>query len=257
MKKWLINPIMRDSDTDDSHALGLRRKVIQSKPFLRRIYQEWYQWVVSSILLSDGRVLELGSGMGFLADYIPGLFTSEVIPSGHVSLITDARDIPIAGSSLHSIVLIDVFHHIPDARRFLVEVVRTLRVGGLLILVEPWMTSWSRFIYTQFHPEPFLPNASNWEFPSKNPLYSANGALSWIVFKRDRAMFEQEFPLLKIVQIQPFMPFRYLLSGGITYRSFQPGWSFPFWKSMENCLSPWFPSLGMFVKIILRRTDDD
>jgi hypothetical protein len=39
-----------------------------------------------------------------------------------------------------------------------------------------------------------------------------------------------------IQTIKPMMPFRYLVSGGVSMRSFMPGWSFSFWRGLENML---------------------
>ena len=42
----------------------LRRQIIQSKRFLRTIYDEWYRDIVAALPPGDGPVLELGSGPG-------------------------------------------------------------------------------------------------------------------------------------------------------------------------------------------------
>ena len=47
------------------------------------------------------------------------------------------------------------------------------------------------------------------------------------------------------------MPFRYLLSGGVSLRSLVPGWSFALWRNLENLLRPWMKSLAMFALIVL------
>jgi len=49
------------------------------------------------------------------------------------------------------------------------------------------------------------------------------------------------------------MPFRYLLSGGVSGRSLMPGWSFTFWRKLENLLQPWMNHLAMFALIVLRK----
>ncbi|MBK8443443.1 MAG: hypothetical protein IPL35_08515 [Sphingobacteriales bacterium] len=54
---------------------------------------------------------------------------------------------------------------------------------------EPANTAWGRFFYQNFHHEPFQPEAASWEIPSTGPLSGANGALPWIIFKRDIDLF--------------------------------------------------------------------
>jgi hypothetical protein len=80
-------------------------------------------------------------------------------------------------------------------------------------------------------------------------------ALPWIMFVRDRNQFEREFPQWRVVSLSPFMPFRYLISGGASMRSLMPAWTFGLWRAVENALTPWSKHLGMFVHIVLERTD--
>jgi hypothetical protein len=72
--------------------------------------------------------------------------------------------------------------------------VRSLRPGGRMIMLEPWVTPFSRLIYGFAHHEPFAPAAGDWGFAAGDRLLAANGALPWIVFERDRSRFEAEFP---------------------------------------------------------------
>jgi hypothetical protein len=120
-------------------------------------------------------------------------------------------------------------------------------------MIEPWVSSWSRFVYTRFHHEPFRPEAEDWSFPSVGPLSGANGALPWIVFVRDRKRFEAEFPALAIEEIRPFLPFRYLLSGGVGMRSLMPDFTHSMWKGIERILAPQMHRLAMFAYVSLRR----
>ena len=120
-------------------------------------------------------------------------------------------------------------------------------------MIEPWTTAWSRLIYTRLHHEPFDPGASAWTLPAGGPLSGANGALPWIVFERDRVAFEQAFPQWRVRSIEPFMPFRYLVSGGVSMRSLMPAMTFPLWRGFETLLRPWMSSLAMFALIVLDR----
>jgi hypothetical protein len=51
------------------------------------------------------------------------------------------------------------------------------------------------------------------------------------------------------------MPFRYLISGGVSMRTLMPAWTFGLWRAVENALAPWSRHLGMFAQIVLERTD--
>ena len=230
----LSHPLTRGLDPDDPQTTLLRRRIINDKPFLRRIYAEWYQHLCVRLPIDAGKVLEIGSGAGFLAEFVPGLITSEVFPLEGVELVEDATALSFADGSLDAIVMTDVLHHIPQVERFFAEAARTLRVGGRLLMLEPWHTAWSRFIYQRFHPEPFRPNAPDWSLPPGGPLSSANGALPWIVFDRDRLRFEAEFPQLRIASITPLMPTAYLASGGVSMRSLAPGFLYSTVRGLER-----------------------
>ncbi len=80
-------------------------------------------------------------------------------------------------------------------------------------------------------------------------------ALPWMMFVRDRARFEREFPEWRVESISPFMPFRYLLSGGVSMRGLAPSWTFGLWRAFERALHPLDHHLGMFARIVLERTD--
>jgi SAM-dependent methyltransferase len=253
LRRWLAHPLTAGLDLDDPATTGLRKEIVQSKPFLRAVYDEWYATLATQLPEISGAVLELGSGAGYCEKFIPGVITSEVFFHPTVQLAADAQQLPFADSSLRAIVFTDVLHHMPDVGRFFAEARRCLRTGGRIVMIEPWVSAWSRFVYTKLHHEPFRPDATDWAFPSSGPLSAANGALPWIVFVRDRKVFEAEFPELAIGEIRPFLPFRYLLSGGVGMRSLMPGFTHPLWLRLERAMNGEMPHFAMFAVICLQR----
>lgn len=174
---------------------------------------------------APGIILELGSGGGFLKEIIPQAKTSEVVPIPAIDLVCDAcSDLPFKDGELRAILLVDVLHHLPDTPAFFKIASDKLRSGGRIIMIEPWNSTWSRLIYQHLHHEPFDPAAQSWSFPSEGPLSSANGALPWIIFRRDRERFTELFPQFCILKCQGLMPISYLLSGGVSLRAMAPGW---------------------------------
>lgn len=253
LKAWLAHPLTRHRDIDDPAVTHLRRHIIRNKKFLKLIYDEWYRLIAAAIPIGEAPVLELGSGAGFLNNYISNLISSELFICPNIDLVADAQTLPCANASLRGIVMTNVLHHIPAPRHFFSEIIRCVYPGGQIAMIEPWVTPWSSLIYTRLHHEPFDPEATAWEFPSYGPLSGANGALPWIIFKRDRAEYERVFPELHIVSITPLMPFRYLLSGGVSLRTLMPGWSFRWWCQLEASLQSLNIDLAMFALIVLRR----
>ncbi len=251
LRQKLTLPKLRGLDVDDPRLTALRREVIREHALLRRIYETWYGLIAAALPPGPGPVLELGSGGGFFQELHPGAIASEIFYLPYVQAVLDGRQLPFASASLRAICMVDVLHHIPDVWAFIGEAARCVRPGGAVTMIEPWTTPWSRFVYARLHSEPFRPDAQEWEFPSRGPLSSANGALPWIVFRRDRAVFEREFPEWEIAGLRAMMPFVYLLSGGVSMRPLMPGWTWGLWMAFEKLFPP--HKWGMFAQITLRR----
>ncbi len=253
LSRVLAHPKLADLDIDDPRTTEVRREIIREKPFLQAIYREWYAMIVARLRPGDGRVLELGSGAGFLSEAMPEVIKSDILPVKEIDLVTDACFLALRDGTLRAIVFTDVLHHIAAPRDFLREAVRVLRPAGRIVMIEPWVTPWSRFVYGRLHHEPFHPENDSWEFPMSGPLSGANGALPWIIFERDRGRFEAEFPSLHLIETRLLMPFRFLLSGGTSNRALIPSWSFGAMKTVEQALGPFLSKLAMFALVVIEK----
>jgi hypothetical protein len=120
-------------------------------------------------------------------------------------------------------------------------------------MIEPWVSPWSRLIYTRLHHEPFEPEVGDWRHSSNGPLSGANGALPFIIFKRDQAIFESEFSDLEVSTIVPFMPFRFLVSGGVSMRNLMPAFAFPIWTQLERWMKPHMDQWAMFALLAVTK----
>jgi SAM-dependent methyltransferase len=242
--KYDITTHLDDPDTTVKH-----REIILSKVFLKKIYTKWYADFVNKIPgLPAGKLLEIGSGGGFLKELIPELITSDIMPLDHCDMIISAEEMPFEKNELSGIFMLNVFHHIPKPYLFLKEAERTLKPGGKIIMIEPANSAFGRWIYKTFHHEPF-DIKGDWEIASSGPLSGSNQALPHIYFERDRKKFEQQFTQLKIQSINYHTPVLYLLSGGVSRKALMPVWAFPFWNFIEKMLHPIRRQLGMFQTI--------
>lgn len=234
---------------DDPATTILRKGIIRKNRFLFLLYCEWYRMLISSLVESRD-VLELGSGGGFFDEYLPRVITSDIFELPGVQLIVDAQCLPLPQRSLDAIVMTNVFHHISDVDLFFREATRCLRPGGRLVMIEPWRTAWSERIYKTLHSEPFE-SESGWGVSGSGPLSCANGALPWIVFYRDREIFERNYPALRVIKVRPIMPFSYILSGGVSRRGVIPGWAYQPIRLCERALFERF--WAMFSLIIVEK----
>jgi SAM-dependent methyltransferase len=252
--EWFRQPeTIGIKDFDDPATTLLHAKIIQKKPFLKKIYIDFYKQFEKVASNSENQVfVELGSGGGFLKEVMPNVITSDVLKLPNVDKVFSAVDMPFKNKSVDAFFMIDVLHHVTEPKAFFKEALRCLKNGGKIVMIEPANTLWSRFIYKNFHHELFDPQA-RWDLPDGGPLSHGNSALPWIIFSRDRIIFEEEFPSLQIVSIRNHTPLRYLLSGGLTLRQLVPSFTYPIVKGIEYLLSPLDDLLGMFQTIELEK----
>ena len=85
-------------------------------------------------------------------------------------------------------------------------------------------------------------------------MSGANQALSYLVFDRDLRRFRAEHPSLEIVHRDVLPSFvRYLVSGGLNFRSLLPDFASPLLKAGEFLLSPLRHVLGLHRVIVLKK----
>ena len=129
---------MKMAHTEERQALRtatteLRRQIIQQKSFLWKIYDEWYRMMAEPLPVINKPVLELGSGAGFLGQYVSNLVTSEVFVCSKIDIVLNGLHLPFRNGSFSAIVMADVLHHLPDVRRFFSEASRCIPPGGLSV----------------------------------------------------------------------------------------------------------------------------
>lgn len=252
---WLKLPEFRDMRGMDDHFFSLlQASAIRKKHFLRKLYADFYIEMKNALPDKPGRalVIEVGSGGGFIKEIIPNVITSDILMIPNVNLIFSALHMPFKEEAIDVFLMRDVLHHIGDAEIFFKEANRCLKVGGKIIMIEPSGTTLNQFFYRNFHYEDF-DRSGSWRFKKGSNLFSANGALPWIIFSRDRQRFESEFTDFKISKIKIHTWLRCLLSGGISMRQIVPACLYTIIKTIEILLSVLNRWLGMFMTIELEK----
>jgi SAM-dependent methyltransferase len=240
-------------DLDDPRTTLAHREIILNKPFLKKLYEEYYTIFLNETeTVPPGRKVEIGSGGGFLNQFTDGFVTSDILPLDGVELFFSAEEMPFQNQELSAICMLNVFHHIPKPYLFLKEAERTLKSGGKIVMIEPANSLFSRFVYRRFHHEPFEPGGER-EITPGNPLSNSNQALPYIYFQRDRDWFNSEFPELKITKTIYHTPFSYILSGGVSRSALLPGWMFSFARFAEWLLTPFSRQMGLFCTVVIER----
>ncbi len=251
--EYLRQPEVKEvKNLDAPQTTVLHSQIIKKKVFLRELYADFYKIFKEAIGPKAEKLVELGSGGGFIKEIIPAVITSDIIKLANVDMVFSAEEMSFESGSVDAFFMMDVLHHIKRPAVFLAEAQRCLKSGGKIVMIEPANTLWGRFVYKNFHHEMFDTSAG-WEMDKAGPLSDANGALAWIIFERDRKVFESQFPNLKIINISFHTPLRYILSGGLSYRQLVPAFMYGFVKLLEVCLRPFNKWLGMFETVVLEK----
>ncbi len=255
LKRRLELPEVRGVDHDSPELVQIHRQAIEKKPFLKALYREHYRelarWLGG---IPEGPVIELGSGGGFLKEVLPHALTTDLNPEPHLDRVMTAEAIAFPDETVAAILMLNVFHHLPDPRAFLREASRVLRRRGRLVLIEPAHTPLWRQLYRLFSPEPYDETVREWGFEPVGRFSGANVPQAWIVFQRDRDRFDREFPDLSLRATRYHTAFLYLLSGGIWFRGVVPSWSFPFFLGVERLLKPAMPLIACQTTFVLEKS---
>lgn len=229
-----------------------RRRIWRSKKVLRRLYYRWYEAIADA--LRPGKTVELGGGSGNLKEFFPDTISSDILFASWLDAVLDAHDLPFKDESLDSIVLFDTLHHLIEPANFFSEAERALRSKGRIVLVEPYVSWASFFIYQFLHAEGMVwqtdPFKKTGPERGKNPFHG-NQAIPTLIFEKYRERFVKNFPRLKIIGEERMDSIIYPLSGGFHNPSLCPIFMWRTFEYLERLLSPLnrFLAFRLFVVI--------
>ena len=118
------------TNLEEARTIEQRRRVVREKPFLFKIYQEWYAELMKELPAGEGKILEIGAGPGFLDEVCSNVIRSDLLPSRHLDLVFDAGRLPFRSGTLRSVLMTNVLHHLPHTRSFFLEAARCVCPGG-------------------------------------------------------------------------------------------------------------------------------
>lgn len=245
-----LNPKRKAMSAADA---GLHEAIIQESDYLRKAYASVYAELltIADQNLKSGPSLEVGGAGGFMRDMIPNLLSTDIRISTELDLRVDATRLPFRDQSLSRIYCKDSLHHIPELRRFFREAIRCVQPGGGIACVEPYWGPLAQVIYRFGHPEDFNTKTNRWEFESHAPMDSNQGLL-YLLLRKHRIEFEQEFPEIEIIEIRPLTGPSYVLSGGASRRNLLPDRFLKKMMTLEENTQFWRKSLGLAFGTVFR-----
>jgi SAM-dependent methyltransferase len=211
--------------TGDAGEIAQDASRLRQNAFLYEIHRDFYRRILHELSEAEyPRVLELGSGGGFLRDLAPRVISSDCVMAPGIDRVVDACQLSehFGAGELDGICAVNVFHHLPNPSQFLRGATGVLRAGGRIVMVEPWCTPLGQWFHRLIHHEPFVADPSFWGIVGMGRLTAANTRLPTSVFRDSAERFRTEFPNLRIAAIQPFHKWLYLLSGGLRFNTRVP-----------------------------------
>jgi SAM-dependent methyltransferase len=194
--------------------LAAHRRVWEHKPSLRAVYTRWFDRLHRACE-PGAPIIELGCGPGFLKDRYPDIVATDAWLNIHADGVLDAGTLPFGDEQIAHVVMLDVFHHLPAPVQFLREAARTLRAGGRVAMIEPWLGTAGQLLFRYVHHEecdPTVDPAAPWALPSKDPM-RGNVALPYLYFRPGGLLESLGLPL-RVIQREPFTALPWMLSGG-------------------------------------------
>jgi ubiquinone/menaquinone biosynthesis C-methylase UbiE len=132
-----------EATKDDAYASAAKAWNDANNP------QAFMRQFVTSYHLENKRVLEVGSGAGYLQDVVENYTGLDISPSARRHyhkpfVVASATDMPFPDASFDALWTINVLEHIPNPESALREMRRVLKPGGLLFLDPAWQApSWA------------------------------------------------------------------------------------------------------------------
>ena len=244
---------------DTAERFQIHREALRSKKIMRGVFRDFHKQILDLdqeyFGATEGLRIELGCGVAPIKENFPFVLATDIIDAPHLDRLLDAQSMDLPDSSVRALYCQNSFHHFPRPELFLQEALRVLRIGGGVILIEPYHGRFASIIYPRlFTTEVFDKRISDWERPNAGPMTDANQALSYIVYIRDKERFRGLFPELDIVHVQPLSNWlRYLLSGGLNFRQLVPDWTARPLQLTERTISPLAGTLALHYVIVLRK----
>ena len=257
-------PVAEDSASAHARVRARQEhhaRIWRQRPLTREIYSRYFDLIDSTRSQVAGASLELGAGPGHYSKSRPDTFGCDLVPCPWLDCAADAGRLPVADAALANLIMIDVLHHLPDPTAFFAEAQRTLAPGGRIILVEPYVSPVSWFVWNFLHEEdvglsvnPFAGQVAAEHDSEKDP-WDANVALPTLIFWKGLAEFHTRFPNLRVVQRRRFEMVLMPLSGGFEHPRLMPAPLVPLARALDYVFTPLARLLAFRCFVVIEKVD--
>src|SRR5271166_182973 len=242
----------------EQHLIEMRsnQEAWRRSRLLRVVYARFYELIRESLAPVPGAIVELGSGIGAVKEFIPECVTTDIFPNPWLDRCENAYALNFPDESVSSLILLDVFHHLKYPGTALNEFRRVLSNKGRVIILDPAMGLLGRFVYGLFHHEPLgLNEPIAWFAPDgfdpENAYYFAAQANGSRVFLGNE--FREELKPWNLLKREQLPEIAYVASGGFSKPQLYPLAALPVIRGVEKFLTAWPRLFATRLLIVLAK----
>jgi len=144
-----------------------QRENILSSSGLRSYFSFLYE-IVNQELETFDSILEVGAGAAIGNIFVSrNIVRTDILPFNEFNVLGDCamERLPFKDSSFDAILAFDSIHHSEQPSKAIIELLRVIRKGGKIILVEPFVSPLSYLAYKIFHHED-----TSWDFKEQGSI---------------------------------------------------------------------------------------
>lgn len=201
----------------------------KTKPLLQIIYDDFYKLLVENINKQlEGKIVELGSGIGNLKKNIDNCITTDLFPNPWIDQTENAYCLSFDDQSVSNLILFDVFHHLQYPGEALREFQRVLMPEGRVIIFDPAISVLGLLVYGIFHHEPIscfkeIQWTTEKNIDLKNTsYYAAQGNASRIFIYKKKKYAKYYINDWNLINMKRLSAISYVASGGYKQTQLYP-----------------------------------
>jgi len=234
------------------------QKLWNRKPLLQKIYTGFHQLMARYLSqLPDGKIVELGSGIGNIHDTIPNCIRTELFPLPWIDQVENAYQLSFSHDSVSDLLLMDVFHHLRYPGTALKEFYRVLKPRGRIIMMEPGLSWLGYIVYGLLHSEPIgSAKQITWLAPEgwtpgQLDYYSGQGNATYVFIQ---GHFADQLSEWKIVDVKRVVSISYAASGGYSGPQLYPRFAYALMLWIDKILSSLPMLFATRLLVVLEKT---
>ncbi|MDR2410936.1 MAG: class I SAM-dependent methyltransferase [Bacteroidales bacterium] len=235
----------------------------QNLDFLLRSRYGWMNDLINAYLSPPPVIIEIGCGAGFSPLYIDAeVMLTDAVKNEWVDKIIDATNMDIEDESIDIMIASHTIHHFYSLVKFFNEATRVLKPNGLILINEINTSVLMRILLKLMKHEGWNYDIDIFDINAvvndPSDPWSANCAVSQLLFGKNRQKFENNFKSLKVIIDKPCECFIFPLSGGVTAKTKVP--HLPYWllaafNKLDSLLVRVAPQIfALSRRIVLKKT---